>query len=201
MIDNLDNGVSAISIGTRYTGFFDCLLTIIDKEGFKALFNGVGALALQYTLQFSVLMFMRMAFDHLNNVRRASKYPSVVRPPPTIGEDRPPQYKPPESFGGLLQHSAFGGPPSSAFGGSPSTSSAFTSTPRFTVGEQSLQSSSASALNFPSFAQTQQHPRTIGGGYGPGMCVRTSLLSTETKIYFFGKQKSPNFTENVGKLF
>ncbi|VDN21764.1 unnamed protein product [Gongylonema pulchrum] len=38
LIDNLDNGVTAISITAKYAGFFDCFRTIIRREGFWALY-------------------------------------------------------------------------------------------------------------------------------------------------------------------
>lgn len=64
LIDNLDTGVSAISINAKYTGFVDCLQRIINRETAWALYAGVGALALQYLLNFSFLRVMRTAFDY-----------------------------------------------------------------------------------------------------------------------------------------
>uniref|UniRef100_F1KYZ9 Solute carrier family 25 member 46 n=1 Tax=Ascaris suum TaxID=6253 RepID=F1KYZ9_ASCSU len=64
LIDNLDNGVSAISITAKYSGFFDCSRSIVNREGFWALYSGVGALAIQYLLHFSFLRLVRWMFDY-----------------------------------------------------------------------------------------------------------------------------------------
>uniref|UniRef100_A0A1I7WB32 Peroxin-13 n=1 Tax=Heterorhabditis bacteriophora TaxID=37862 RepID=A0A1I7WB32_HETBA len=39
LIDNLDTGLSAVSITVKYNGFFDCLKSLIDREGFWALYS------------------------------------------------------------------------------------------------------------------------------------------------------------------
>ncbi|VDM40179.1 unnamed protein product [Toxocara canis] len=64
LIDNLDNGMSAISITAKYSGFFDCTRSIINREGFWALYGGMGALAIQYMLHFSFLRLLRWLFDY-----------------------------------------------------------------------------------------------------------------------------------------
>ncbi|VDN53830.1 unnamed protein product [Dracunculus medinensis] len=76
LIDNLDNGVSAISITAKYTGFFDCLRSILHREGFITFYSGVGALALQYALHFCFLRLVRTLFEYasgaLSNINRGS---------------------------------------------------------------------------------------------------------------------------------
>ncbi|KAI6234441.1 Solute carrier family 25 member 46 [Aphelenchoides fujianensis] len=67
LIDNLDTGASAISVTAKYSGFFDCLKSIVNREGFSALYAGVGAIGLQYALQFLVLRTMRTIFEHTAN--------------------------------------------------------------------------------------------------------------------------------------
>ncbi|CAD5206413.1 unnamed protein product [Bursaphelenchus okinawaensis] len=68
LIDNLDTGASAISVTVKYTGIVDCVRSIIQKEGFWALYSGVGAVALQYGLHFCVLRAMHMIFEHANRI-------------------------------------------------------------------------------------------------------------------------------------
>lgn len=50
IIDNLDTGVSVMSITTGYTGPIDCFVTTITEEGRLGLFKGFGALLLQTAL-------------------------------------------------------------------------------------------------------------------------------------------------------
>ena len=39
LIDNLDNGVSAISVNVKYNGFFDCFSSIVKNEGVLVLYG------------------------------------------------------------------------------------------------------------------------------------------------------------------
>uniref|UniRef100_A0A0N5CUB3 Solute carrier family 25 member 46 n=1 Tax=Thelazia callipaeda TaxID=103827 RepID=A0A0N5CUB3_THECL len=64
LIDNLDNGVTAISITAKYSGFFDCLNAVTSREGFWSLYAGIGALGLQYILHLCLLRFIRSAFEY-----------------------------------------------------------------------------------------------------------------------------------------
>uniref|UniRef100_A0A0R3RIR7 Solute carrier family 25 member 46 n=1 Tax=Elaeophora elaphi TaxID=1147741 RepID=A0A0R3RIR7_9BILA len=66
LIDNLDNGVTAISITAKYVGFFDCFRTIINRESFWSLYAGVGALGLQYVLHLCLLRFIRSMVKYGN---------------------------------------------------------------------------------------------------------------------------------------
>ncbi|TKR94114.1 hypothetical protein L596_008444 [Steinernema carpocapsae] len=75
LIDNLDTGTSAISITVKYTGFFDCLRTVVNKEGFWALYGGFGALALQCGLNFMLLRLVRSVFDHGRDALQISTVP------------------------------------------------------------------------------------------------------------------------------
>lgn len=97
LIDNLDNGVSAISITAKYAGFYDCLRSIVQREGFCALYSGIGALTLQYLLHFSFLRFVRWLFEYGTRTMSAQLQnpPPVVSPPtpaPSIfsGSQHPP---------------------------------------------------------------------------------------------------------------
>uniref|UniRef100_A0A7E4UYY4 Solute carrier family 25 member 46 n=1 Tax=Panagrellus redivivus TaxID=6233 RepID=A0A7E4UYY4_PANRE len=64
LIDNLDTGVGAISLNAKYSGFFDCFSSIVKHEGVWALYSGVGAIALQYCLQFCVFRTVRNIYDY-----------------------------------------------------------------------------------------------------------------------------------------
>jgi len=68
LIDNLDSGLSAVSIDAKYAGFVHCFRSIIHKEGFFALYNGIGAVAMQYLLHFFILRFIRLIFDQQNHI-------------------------------------------------------------------------------------------------------------------------------------
>ncbi|KAK8747544.1 hypothetical protein OTU49_016443 [Cherax quadricarinatus] len=57
IIDSLDVGYEVKPILTRYEGFFDCLNTTVQEEGFLGLFKGFGALCIQYALYGAVLKF------------------------------------------------------------------------------------------------------------------------------------------------
>ncbi|KAL6730853.1 hypothetical protein Aduo_001782 [Ancylostoma duodenale] len=81
LIDNLDTGLSAISITVKYNGFFDCLRSILQHEGFWALYGGVGALALEYLLHSLLHQAVRACFDRGSEVlRKATLGNSKVTP-------------------------------------------------------------------------------------------------------------------------
>uniref|UniRef100_A0A915EB39 Solute carrier family 25 member 46 n=1 Tax=Ditylenchus dipsaci TaxID=166011 RepID=A0A915EB39_9BILA len=73
LIDNLDNGIGAVHIQYKYNGFFHCFSSIVNKEGPWALFNGVGAVVLQYSLQFCVLNILRAIFGWIHGSKKALK--------------------------------------------------------------------------------------------------------------------------------
>lgn len=82
LIDNLDNGVSAISITAKYAGFYDCLRSTVKREGLCALYSGLGALALQYVLHFSFLRLVRWLFEYGTRTMAAQQQnPLLVGPP------------------------------------------------------------------------------------------------------------------------
>uniref|UniRef100_A0A914YZZ5 Solute carrier family 25 member 46 n=1 Tax=Panagrolaimus superbus TaxID=310955 RepID=A0A914YZZ5_9BILA len=83
LIDNLDNGVSAISINAKYNGFFDCFSSILKNEGFMAFYAGVGAIALQYCLQFCVVRGIRYIFEHTIQAPQVNVNHPVIRSGPT----------------------------------------------------------------------------------------------------------------------
>ncbi|VDO39624.1 unnamed protein product [Haemonchus placei] len=68
LIDNLDTGLSAISINAKYSGFADCLRSVLQHEGFWALYGGVGALALEYLLHSLLHQIVRACFDRGSEV-------------------------------------------------------------------------------------------------------------------------------------
>ncbi|VDK48648.1 unnamed protein product [Anisakis simplex] len=80
LIDNLDNGTSAISITAKYSGFFDCTRSIVNREGLWALYSGVGALAIQYMLHFSFLRLLRWLFDYGTHALSASTRVNINEP-------------------------------------------------------------------------------------------------------------------------
>lgn len=55
IIDNTDNGIGVIPINTRYDGFWDCVQTINDTEGFGGFYKGFGALVLETAVMFMLL--------------------------------------------------------------------------------------------------------------------------------------------------
>uniref|UniRef100_A0AC35TGS3 Solute carrier family 25 member 46 n=1 Tax=Rhabditophanes sp. KR3021 TaxID=114890 RepID=A0AC35TGS3_9BILA len=68
LIDNMDTGLTAISITAKYTGFFQCFEQILKKEGRWALYSGIGALMIQGGLQLSLLKCIRFGFEYTNNL-------------------------------------------------------------------------------------------------------------------------------------
>ncbi|CAD5209177.1 unnamed protein product [Bursaphelenchus xylophilus] len=89
LIDNLDTGASAISVTVKYTGILDCLKSIIEKEGFWALYSGVGAVALQYGLHFCVLRTMHMIFEHANKILNGGPAPPGYNSTSPVGMNAP----------------------------------------------------------------------------------------------------------------
>ncbi|KAK6056750.1 hypothetical protein COOONC_05741 [Cooperia oncophora] len=87
LIDNLDTGLSAISITAKYNGFGDCLRSVLQHEGFWALYSGVGALALEYLLHSLLHQAVRACFDRGSEVlRRATESnPNITPVPPAYG--------------------------------------------------------------------------------------------------------------------
>uniref|UniRef100_A0A7I4XW89 Solute carrier family 25 member 46 n=1 Tax=Haemonchus contortus TaxID=6289 RepID=A0A7I4XW89_HAECO len=84
LIDNLDTGLSAISINAKYSGFADCLRSVLQHEGFWALYGGVGALALEYLLHSLLHQIVRACFDRGSEVlRRAVESNPNITPVPT----------------------------------------------------------------------------------------------------------------------
>lgn len=112
LIDNLDNGISAISITAKYSGLVDCFSSIIKNEGFLALYAGVGALALQYCLQFCVFRFVRSMFDYATSPAQPQvRVDHQVRSGPNSNVGHP-----------SAQFAAVGTPTPSSTGGSPKKS-------------------------------------------------------------------------------
>ncbi|KAL3997893.1 Mitochondrial carrier family protein [Acanthocheilonema viteae] len=78
LIDNLDSGVTAISITGKYVGFFDCFRTIINRESFWSLYAGVGVLGLQYVLHLCLLRFIRTMIKYGNRAINAQQQEGIV---------------------------------------------------------------------------------------------------------------------------
>ncbi|CAB3408680.1 unnamed protein product [Caenorhabditis bovis] len=70
LIDNMDTGLSAVSITVKYTGFFDCFKQILENEGFWALYAGVGAVFLEYLLHSGLQQLVRACFDRGSELLR-----------------------------------------------------------------------------------------------------------------------------------
>ncbi|CAI4229886.1 unnamed protein product [Auanema sp. JU1783] len=83
LIDNLDTGLSAVSIPVKYNGFFDCLRSTVESEGFWALYSGIGALGMQYILHSLLQQLIRALFDQGSEVlRKATADHQFVSTPP-----------------------------------------------------------------------------------------------------------------------
>ncbi|KAE9419302.1 hypothetical protein Angca_004459, partial [Angiostrongylus cantonensis] len=80
LIDNLDTGLSAISITAKYSGFVDCFRSVFQHEGFCALYSGVGALALEYLLHSLLHQAVRACFDRGSEVRSRQFSGSISSP-------------------------------------------------------------------------------------------------------------------------
>ncbi|KAJ1374121.1 hypothetical protein KIN20_036728 [Parelaphostrongylus tenuis] len=83
LIDNLDTGLSAIAITAKYGGFADCFRSVLQNEGFWALYSGVGALALEYLLHSLLHQAVRACFDRGSEVLRyatQSSFKTVTDP-------------------------------------------------------------------------------------------------------------------------
>ncbi|KAK6106555.1 Mitochondrial carrier family protein [Brugia pahangi] len=78
LIDNLDSGVTAISITAKYVGFFDCIRTIINRESFWSLYAGVGALGFQYVLHLCLLRFIRTMVKYGNRTINAQQQDGTI---------------------------------------------------------------------------------------------------------------------------
>ncbi|KAM3721336.1 Mitochondrial outer membrane protein [Dirofilaria immitis] len=79
LIDNLDSGITAISITAKYVGFFDCFKTIINRESFWSLYAGVGALGLQYILHLCLLRFIRTVVKYGNRAINVQQQEAIVK--------------------------------------------------------------------------------------------------------------------------
>uniref|UniRef100_A0A1I7TCG4 Solute carrier family 25 member 46 n=1 Tax=Caenorhabditis tropicalis TaxID=1561998 RepID=A0A1I7TCG4_9PELO len=80
LIDNMDTGLSAVSMTVKYTGFFDCARQILETEGFWALYAGVGAVVLEYSLHQGLQQLVRACFDRGSELlRKATQGHPVVQ--------------------------------------------------------------------------------------------------------------------------
>ncbi|CAI2294002.1 unnamed protein product [Caenorhabditis sp. 36 PRJEB53466] len=80
LIDNMDTGLSAVSMTVKYSGFFDCVKQVLETEGFWALYAGVGAVLLEYSLHQGLQQLVRACFDRGSELlRKATRGHPVVQ--------------------------------------------------------------------------------------------------------------------------
>ncbi|GMT28263.1 hypothetical protein PFISCL1PPCAC_19560, partial [Pristionchus fissidentatus] len=92
LIDNMDTGIMTISMKVKYDGFFHCFKSIIQNEGWWALYAGVGAVVLEYALQSCLHQVIRACFERgSEGMRRAMGASTDQMSPPIMREtfDRP----------------------------------------------------------------------------------------------------------------
>ncbi|GMR53325.1 hypothetical protein PMAYCL1PPCAC_23520 [Pristionchus mayeri] len=92
LIDNMDTGIMTISMKIKYDGFFHCFKSIIQTEGWWALYAGVGAVLLEYGLQSCLHQVIRACFERgSEGMRRAiGGRAGDVTPPLRRGDVTPP---------------------------------------------------------------------------------------------------------------
>ncbi|PAV68865.1 hypothetical protein WR25_16800 [Diploscapter pachys] len=100
LIDNMDTGLSAVSMTVKYSGFFDCFKSIIENEGFFALYAGVSAVVLEYGLMWGFHQLVRACFDRGSEMLRKA----------TEGHVTPPSLSNNSSFVGPLSNTGTTGP-------------------------------------------------------------------------------------------
>ncbi|KAI1710806.1 mitochondrial carrier protein domain-containing protein [Ditylenchus destructor] len=145
LIDNLDTGGKAINVNFKYTGTLHCVRSIIRHEGLSGFYQGVGAVVLQYSLQFCVLQALRAVFGWIDGTRKALR----------IKTDSPLAFR--KNSSGFLMSGRSSGDP---FGSSPYSDPLS----GYLAGRNAEHKTSTSNL-FPSFAQTQAD---IYSGFQPG---------------------------------
>ncbi|CAA21607.2 Solute carrier family 25 member 46 [Caenorhabditis elegans] len=80
LIDNMDTGLSAVSMTVKYSGYFDCVRQVLETEGFWALYAGVGAVLLEYSLHQGLQQLVRACFDRGSELlRKATQGHPVVQ--------------------------------------------------------------------------------------------------------------------------
>lgn len=122
IIDSLDVGYEVKPILTRYEGFFDCLNTTLQDEGFFGLFKGFGALCIQYALYGAVLKFAQVIIQEVTLALVPPKPKLKVQDPVTPLAPSAP-YTPISAVhpGMASLHSSPHHPSRSPYGGSPAT--------------------------------------------------------------------------------
>ncbi|CAO4363482.1 unnamed protein product [Caenorhabditis nigoni] len=138
LIDNMDTGMSAVSITVKYSGFFDCVKKVLETEGFWALYAGVGAVLLEYSLHQGLQQLVRACFDRGSELlRKATQGHPVVQSS---------QITPP-----ISAKSSFNGPISSSFPPAGAAAMSPMGTPRK---QSSLATPSKDPTEFPTFGET-----------------------------------------------
>ncbi|KAG0728418.1 Solute carrier family 25 member 46 [Chionoecetes opilio] len=121
IIDSLDVGYEVKPILTRYEGFFDCLNTTIQDEGFFGLFKGFGALCIQYALYGAVLKFAQVIIQEVTLALVPPKpKPKIQDPVTPLAPSAP--YTPSSIHPGISSlHTSPLPPPRTPYGASPAT--------------------------------------------------------------------------------
>lgn len=94
IIDSLDSGYQMKPILTRYTGFWSCVASILDTEGYWGFFKGFGAVTLQYLAYYAVTRLAQFAVREvcysMNFSQRPVKQLEALPPAPPPGPVAPP---------------------------------------------------------------------------------------------------------------
>ncbi|CAD6186516.1 unnamed protein product [Caenorhabditis auriculariae] len=174
LIDNMDTGVSAVSMSVKYSGFFNCLKQVVEREGVRALYAGVGALALEYMLHSGLQQLVRACFDRGSEMlRRATNSQATVLSPPLTSKN---------SFSGFVS-----GPLSGPFAQQPMSP--------ITVNRLPLNVSSPprDPTQFPTFGETVSQ---LNSPYGPpppfGTSSRSNVFGSPPNRRDFADDSSKN---------
>lgn len=66
LIENMDSGIEITEIRTQYEGIVDCFKTILLEEGLQGLYQGFGAVVLQYMVHAGILKVGQLLFKKIS---------------------------------------------------------------------------------------------------------------------------------------
>ena len=66
LIENMDSGIEITEIRTQYEGFVDCFKSILLEEGLQGLYQGFGAVVLQYMIHAGILKVGQLLFKRIS---------------------------------------------------------------------------------------------------------------------------------------
>ena len=66
LIENMDNGTEIVEIRTQYEGVVDCFKSILVEEGLPGLYQGFGAVILQYLIHAAILKTGHFLFKKIS---------------------------------------------------------------------------------------------------------------------------------------